>query len=65
MAVAPMTVTFGWQSQRVAAYLGHLRNVDDGERFYSKSLQADEMGVARGSPSWLLTAVGLSQGPQR
>lgn len=92
MAVAPMTVTFGWQldarqgpllesrfnspvvgrlgllgllelhlglagpsvarSQRVAAYLGHLRKADDGKRFYSKSLQADEMGVASELVGW-------------
>lgn len=40
------------RSQRVAAYLGHLRQVDDGERFYSKSLQADEMGVASELLAW-------------
>jgi len=40
------------RSQRVAAYLGLLRQADDGERFYSKSLQADEMGVASELLAW-------------
>lgn len=40
------------QSQRVAAYLGCLRAADDGERFYSKSLEVDEMGVASELLSW-------------
>jgi hypothetical protein len=40
------------RSQRVAAYLGHLRQADDGERFYSKSLEVDEMGVASELLTW-------------
>lgn len=40
------------RSQRVAAYLGHLRRVDDGQRFYSRSLEADEMGVASKLLGW-------------
>src|SRR4051812_43629405 len=39
-------------SQRVAAFLGCLRKADDGKRFYSQSLQADEMGVASELLSW-------------
>ena len=38
------------QPQRVAAYLAHLRSV--GERFFSRSLTADEMGVASELLSW-------------
>lgn len=41
------------RSQRVAAFLGCLRTVDDGQRFYSKSLQADEMGVASELLTWI------------
>lgn len=92
MAVAPLSVTFGWQldsrqgpllesrfgepvvgrfgmlallelylgltgpavarSQRVAAFLGCLREADDGQRFYSASLRADEMGVASELLNW-------------
>ncbi|MDP1691902.1 MAG: PD-(D/E)XK nuclease family protein [Burkholderiaceae bacterium] len=40
------------RSQRVAAYLGHLRKADDGKRFYSMSLHADEMGVASELLGW-------------
>jgi hypothetical protein len=40
------------RSQRVAAYLGCLRAADDGKRFYSKSLEADEMGVASELLNW-------------
>jgi hypothetical protein len=40
------------RSQRVAAYLGHLRKADDGKRFYSKSIEADEMGVASALLGW-------------
>jgi hypothetical protein len=40
------------RSQRVAAFLGCLRKADDGERFYSLSLQADEMGVASELLDW-------------
>src|SRR4051794_29828001 len=34
------------RSQRVAAFLGCLRKVDDGHRFYSESLRTDELGSA-------------------
>lgn len=40
------------RSQRVAAFLGCLRTADDGQRFYSKSLEADEMGVASELLAW-------------
>ena len=40
------------RSQRVAAYLGCLRAADNVERFYSKSLEADEMGVASELLNW-------------
>jgi hypothetical protein len=40
------------RSQRVAAFLGCLRTANDRERFYSKSLQADEMGVASELLTW-------------
>lgn len=40
------------RSQRVAAFLGCLRKVDDGGRFYSASLRADEMGVASELLNW-------------
>jgi hypothetical protein len=40
------------RSQRVAAFLGCLRTVDDGQRFYSASLRADEMGVASALLNW-------------
>lgn len=40
------------RAQRVAAYLGCLREADDAGRFYSKSLQADEMGVASELLAW-------------
>jgi len=39
-------------SQRVAAFLGCLRKADDGQRFYSASLRADEMGVAAELLNW-------------
>ena len=38
--------------QRVAAYLGCLRRCDNGARFYSGSLQVDEMGVASELLAW-------------
>ncbi len=40
------------RSQRVAAFLGCLRKADDGQRFYSESLRADEMGVATELLNW-------------
>ncbi len=40
------------RAQRVAAYLGHLRRLDDGKRFYSASLAADEVGTAAELLSW-------------
>lgn len=40
------------RSQRVAAFLGCLRKADDGQRFYSASLGADEMGVASELLNW-------------
>lgn len=40
------------RSQRVAAFLGCLRTANDGQRFYSKSLEADEMGVATELLAW-------------
>lgn len=40
------------RSQRVAAFLGCLRKADDGARFYSASLRADEMGVAAELLDW-------------
>lgn len=39
-------------SQRVAAFLGCLRRADDGQRFYSQSLSADELGSASELLSW-------------
>jgi len=47
LAGPPMT-----RSQRVAAFLGCLRKADDGQRFYSASLRADEMGVASEVLNW-------------
>ena len=40
------------QAQRVAAYLGHLRKFDDGNRFYSRSLRVDDVGTAALLLSW-------------
>jgi PD-(D/E)XK nuclease superfamily len=40
------------RSHRVAAFLGCLRKADDGQRFYSASLRADEMGVASELLNW-------------
>ncbi|PNG50302.1 MULTISPECIES: PD-(D/E)XK nuclease family protein [unclassified Variovorax] len=40
------------QAQRVAAYLGHLRRFDNGSRFYSRSLQVDDVGTAALLLSW-------------
>jgi hypothetical protein len=38
--------------RRVAVYLRHLRQADDGHRFYSRSLQVDEVGVASELLDW-------------
>jgi hypothetical protein len=40
------------RSERVVAYLAHLRKVDDGKRFYSRSLQVDDFGVASKLLDW-------------
>lgn len=40
------------KARRVAAYLGHLRSFDDGKRFYSKSLAADDVGTAARLLAW-------------
>jgi len=39
-------------AQRVAAYLGHLRRYESGNRFYSRSLQVDDVGVAAQLLGW-------------
>lgn len=39
-------------AQRVASYLGHLQQVDDSKRFFSKSLKADSIGTAARLLSW-------------
>jgi hypothetical protein len=40
------------RSERVVAYLAHLRRADDGKRFYSKSLKVDDVGVASKLLDW-------------
>ena len=40
------------QTRRVAAYLRHLRQADDGHRFYSESLKVDDVGVASELLHW-------------
>lgn len=40
------------RSQRVAAFLGCLRRAEDGQRFYSQSLRADELGSASELLNW-------------
>lgn len=39
-------------AQRVAAYLGHLRRCDNAKRFYSRSLEVDDIGVAAQLLGW-------------
>lgn len=39
-------------ARRVTSYLGHLRQHDNGARFYSRSLQADSIGTAAMLLSW-------------
>ncbi|TAL98653.1 MAG: hypothetical protein EPN73_01630 [Paraburkholderia sp.] len=39
-------------ARRVTGYLGHLRQHDDGERFYSESLHADSVGTAAKLLTW-------------
>ena len=39
-------------AQRVASFLGHLRRLDDGKRFFSESLKADSIGSAAEVLSW-------------
>lgn len=39
-------------AERVAAYLGFLHQANDGERFYSRSLEADDVGTAARLLEW-------------
>ncbi|MBE0548540.1 MAG: PD-(D/E)XK nuclease family protein [Rubrivivax sp.] len=39
-------------AQRVAVYMGHLQNYDNGSRFYSQSMKADSVGTAARLLSW-------------
>ncbi len=40
------------QTKRVTSYLGLLQKVDDGKRFYSKSMEADRVGTAAKLLAW-------------
>jgi hypothetical protein len=40
------------QAERVAAYLGFLNQANDGERFYSRSFKADDVGTAARLLEW-------------
>jgi hypothetical protein len=40
------------RSERVVGYLAHLREADDGKRFYSRSLKVDDVGVASKLLDW-------------
>ena len=39
-------------AQRVVSFLGHLRKLDDGKRFFSESLKVDSIGSAAKVLSW-------------